>query len=65
MESGVEADRSCMVTHVLLLTLQLRSNEKKAKAGKYVKKVKAKQRRKTHLAANPLQADELADVWED
>jgi ribosome biogenesis protein BRX1 len=43
----------------------VRSNEKKAKAGKYVKKVKAKQRRKTHLAANPLQPDELADVWED
>jgi ribosome biogenesis protein BRX1 len=45
--------------------IQVRSNEKKAKAGKFVKKVKAKQRRKTHLAANPLRPDELADVWED
>lgn len=43
----------------------VRSQEKRAKAGKYVKKVKAKQRRKTHVMTNQLEPDELAGVWNE
>ncbi|CAM6108815.1 unnamed protein product [Calypogeia fissa] len=42
-----------------------RSLEKKKKAGKYVKKVKAKQRRREHMGANQLEPDELANVWDE
>ncbi|XP_024398120.1 ribosome biogenesis protein BRX1 homolog 1 [Physcomitrium patens] len=41
-----------------------RSLEKRKKAGKYQKKVKAKQRRKTWESANQLEPSELADVWD-
>ncbi|KAH7387719.1 hypothetical protein KP509_16G037900 [Ceratopteris richardii] len=43
----------------------VRSQEKRAKAGKYVKKVKAKQRRKTHLMMNQVEPDELAGIWKE
>ncbi|KAJ0965090.1 hypothetical protein J5N97_026228 [Dioscorea zingiberensis] len=38
---------------------------KKAKATKYVKKVKAKTRRKMHEIENPLEPDEFADLWKE
>ncbi|CAA3006918.1 Hypothetical predicted protein [Olea europaea subsp. europaea] len=44
---------------------QIRSLEKKQKAGKYAKKVKAKARRKMHEMANPLEVDEFADMWKE
>lgn len=42
-----------------------RSQAKRKKAGKYQKKVKAKQRRKTYEADNQLEPSELADVWDE
>ncbi|KAG0577517.1 hypothetical protein KC19_5G162400 [Ceratodon purpureus] len=42
-----------------------RSLDKKKKAGKYQKKVKAKQRRKTYESVNQLEPSELADVWDE
>jgi len=42
-----------------------RSLEKRRKAGKYQKKVKAKQRRKTYASVNQLDPSELADVWDE
>lgn len=45
--------------------LQIRSLEKKQKAGKYAKKVKAKTRRKMHEMENPLEVDEFADMWKE
>jgi ribosome biogenesis protein BRX1 len=42
-----------------------RSLEKRRKAGKYQKKVKAKQRRKTYESVNQLDPSELADVWDE
>jgi len=45
--------------------LQERSLEKRRKAGKYQKKVKAKQRRKTYESVNQLEPSELADVWDE
>jgi ribosome biogenesis protein BRX1 len=39
--------------------------EKRKKAGKYAKKVKAKQRRKNYVVANQLEPNELADVWDE
>ncbi|KAJ8754921.1 hypothetical protein K2173_015433 [Erythroxylum novogranatense] len=44
---------------------QIRSLEKKQKAGKFAKKVKAKTKRKMHELSNPLELDELADLWKD
>lgn len=44
---------------------QIRALEKKQKAGKYAKKVKAKTRRKMHELSNPLEQDEFADIWKD
>ncbi|KAL7143309.1 hypothetical protein ABFS83_08G183100 [Erythranthe nasuta] len=44
---------------------QIRSLEKRKKAGKYAKKVKAKTRRKMHEMENPLEVDEFADMWKD
>ncbi|KAJ9563255.1 hypothetical protein OSB04_008415 [Centaurea solstitialis] len=44
---------------------QIRSLEKRQKAGKYAKKVKAKTRRKMHEMTNPLEADEFADMWKE
>ncbi|KAI5649307.1 hypothetical protein M9H77_35312 [Catharanthus roseus] len=44
---------------------QIRSLEKRQKAGKYAKKVKAKTRRKMHEMANPLEVDELAHMWDE
>ncbi|KAK7407409.1 hypothetical protein VNO78_09311 [Psophocarpus tetragonolobus] len=40
---------------------QIRSLEKRKKAGKFTKKVKAKIRRKMHEMSNPLETDEFAD----
>ncbi|VAH51731.1 unnamed protein product [Triticum turgidum subsp. durum] len=37
--------------------------EKRKKAGKYAKKVKAKVRRKMHEMENTLEPDEFADLW--
>eukprot|EP00271_Cylindrocystis_brebissonii_P018206 TRINITY_DN5057_c0_g1_i1.p1 TRINITY_DN5057_c0_g1~~TRINITY_DN5057_c0_g1_i1.p1 ORF type:complete len:344 (+),score=75.66 TRINITY_DN5057_c0_g1_i1:465-1496(+) len=42
-----------------------RSSQKASKASRYATKVKAKQRRKQHLAANPDQVDELAGLWKE
>ncbi|XP_021724560.1 ribosome biogenesis protein BRX1 homolog 1-like isoform X2 [Chenopodium quinoa] len=44
---------------------QIRSLQKKKTAGKYVKKVKAKTRRKMHELSNPMERDELADMWKE
>ncbi|KNA20589.1 hypothetical protein SOVF_051010 [Spinacia oleracea] len=44
---------------------QIRSLQKKKKAGRYVQKVKAKTRRKMHEMANPMERDELADMWKE
>ncbi|XP_070051016.1 ribosome biogenesis protein BRX1 homolog 1-like [Nicotiana tomentosiformis] len=44
---------------------QIRSLEKKQKAGKYAKKVKAKTRRKMHQLSNPLEVYEFADMWKE
>ncbi|KAI3466130.1 hypothetical protein Pfo_022793 [Paulownia fortunei] len=44
---------------------QIRSLEKRQKAGKYAKKVKAKTRRKMHELENPLEIDEFADMWKE
>ena len=47
------------------LCLQIRALEKKQKAGKYAKKVKAKKRRKMHEISNPMEPDEFADMWKE
>lgn len=44
---------------------QIRALEKRQKAGKYAKKVKAKTRRKMHELSNPLEPDEFADMWRE
>ncbi|BBH01823.1 Ribosomal RNA processing Brix domain protein [Prunus dulcis] len=44
---------------------QIRALEKKKKAGHYVKKVKAKTRRKMHELDNPLEADEFSEMWKE
>ncbi|XP_022753974.1 ribosome biogenesis protein BRX1 homolog 1-like isoform X3 [Durio zibethinus] len=44
---------------------QIRAMEKRQKAGKYAKKVKAKTRRKMHELSNPLEPDEFADMWRE
>ncbi|KAF5207796.1 Ribosome biogenesis brx1 [Thalictrum thalictroides] len=44
---------------------QIRALEKKKKAGKYAKKVKAKKRRRVHEETNALERDEFADIWKD
>ncbi|XP_068642714.1 ribosome biogenesis protein BRX1 homolog 2-like [Aristolochia californica] len=43
----------------------IRSMEKKKKAGKYAKKIKAKTRRKVHELENQLERDEFADLWKE
>ncbi|AQK72195.1 Ribosome biogenesis protein BRX1 homolog 1 [Zea mays] len=42
---------------------QIRALEKRQKAGKYAKKVKAKVRRKMHEMENTLEPDEFAELW--
>ncbi|KAL0001161.1 hypothetical protein SO802_014942 [Lithocarpus litseifolius] len=44
---------------------QIRALEKRKKAGKFAKKVKAKTRRKMHELSNPLEPDEFADMWKE
>ncbi|XP_052178375.1 ribosome biogenesis protein BRX1 homolog 1-like isoform X1 [Diospyros lotus] len=44
---------------------QIRALEKRQKAGKFAKKVKAKTRRKMHELSNPLEPDEFADMWKE
>lgn len=44
---------------------QVRAAEKRKKAGKYAKKIKAKQRRKMHELSNQLEPDEFADMWNE
>ncbi|WOH05928.1 hypothetical protein DCAR_0625351 [Daucus carota subsp. sativus] len=44
---------------------QIRSLDKKKKAGKYAKKVKAKIRRKMQELSKPMEEDEFADTWQD
>ncbi|KAK2639118.1 hypothetical protein Ddye_026913 [Dipteronia dyeriana] len=44
---------------------QIRALEKRQKAGKYAKKVKAKKRRKMHELSNPLEPNEFADMWKE
>lgn len=48
-----------------ILCFQIRALEKRKKAGKYAKKVKAKTRRKMHELSNPLEPDEFADMWKE
>lgn len=43
----------------------IRAMEKKKKGGRYVKKVKAKTRRKMHELENPLEPDEFATLWKE
>eukprot|EP00249_Psilotum_nudum_P004879 c18361_g1_i1 orf=115-1128(+) len=43
----------------------IRSQEKRDKSSKYMKKVRAKKRRTTHLLSNQLELDELTDVWNE
>ncbi|KAL8140476.1 hypothetical protein V2J09_006497 [Rumex salicifolius] len=47
------------------LTRTIRALEKKQKAVKYVKKVKAKARRKMEELSNNIERDEFADKWEE
>jgi len=49
----------------LFWCFQIRALEKRKKAGKYAKKVKAKTRRKMHELSNPLEPDEFADMWKE
>lgn len=44
---------------------QIRTLQKKQKAGKFAKKVKAKTRKKMHEIMNPLEPDEFADIWKE
>ncbi|KAG7600392.1 Brix domain [Arabidopsis suecica] len=44
---------------------QIRALEKRNKAGKFAKKIKAKTRKKMHELSNPLEPDEFADMWKD
>ncbi|KAM1041586.1 hypothetical protein ACFX13_031494 [Malus domestica] len=44
---------------------QIRAMEKKKKAGTFVKKVKAKTRRKMHELENPLEPDEFSEMWKE
>lgn len=44
---------------------QIRSLQKKQKAGRYAKKVKAKTKRKMHELSNPMERDDLADMWKE
>lgn len=44
---------------------KIRSMEKKQKAGRYAKKVKAKTKRKMHELSNPMEVDEFADMWKE
>lgn len=56
----------CTLLLDLLFNLhQIRALEKRKKAGKYAKKVKAKTRRKMHEMSNPLEPDEFADMWKE
>lgn len=45
------------------LPSQVRALEKRQKAGKYAKKVKAKTKRKMHELSNQLEPDEFAELW--
>ncbi len=45
------------------LLAQIRAEIKKQSAGKYSSKVKARGRRREHVAANPIPKDELGDVF--
>jgi ribosome biogenesis protein BRX1 len=58
-------NRQLHMRYLSLIFVQERSLEKRRKAGKYQKKVKAKQRRKTYESANQLEPSELADVWDE
>nr|XP_010928454.1 ribosome biogenesis protein BRX1 homolog 2 isoform X2 [Elaeis guineensis] len=51
--------------HIWFRNYQVRALEKRKKAGKYAKKVKAKTRRKMHEMSNPLEPDEFADMWKE
>lgn len=53
------------LTILLSHLVQIRSLEKKKKAGKFAKKIKAKTKRKMHEMANPLEADEFAHMWDE
>ncbi|KAK4750652.1 hypothetical protein SAY87_004134 [Trapa incisa] len=44
---------------------QIRSLEKKKKVNTFVKKVKARTKRRMHELSNPLEPDEFADMWRD
>lgn len=55
-----------ILCHALTLPfgfIQIRALEKRQKAGKYAKKVKAKVRRKMHEMENTLEPDEFAELW--
>ncbi|KAK3199038.1 hypothetical protein Dsin_022453 [Dipteronia sinensis] len=51
--------------HIWFRNYQIRALEKRQKAGKYAKKVKAKKRRKMHELSNPLDPNEFADMWKE
>ena len=54
---------SLYIWHFFFGFLQIRALEKRQKAGKYAKKVKAKVRRKMHEMENTLEPDEFAELW--
>ncbi|CAK9183037.1 unnamed protein product [Ilex paraguariensis] len=44
---------------------QIHALENRQKAGKYAKRVKAKTRRKMHELSNPVEPDELEEIWKE
>lgn len=57
------AHRGSAVSAYALVAMQIRAAVKKQSAGKYGAKVKARSRRREHVAAHPIPKDELGDVF--
>ena len=54
-----------VVTNCVHVGVQIRAAVKKQNAGKYATKIKARSKRKQHVAAHPAPRDELAGVFRD
>jgi hypothetical protein len=52
-----------ILTEAVCLLEQIRAAIKKQSSGKYTAKVKARGRRREHVAAHPIPKDELGDVF--
>ena len=59
-----EYDVICLIDRVHVF-VQIRAAVKKQNAGKYATKVKARSKRKQHVANHPAPQDELAGVFRD